>query len=271
MSDNNADSGTDPIIPDQDPIIGDDQGEGSGEPAGPTPEEYAREKGWRPKEEFTGNQSEWVDAQEFIRREPLFEKIKGQSKELKKLQKTIEGMVNHYQANVQAQVKQQIDALKAERKEAIELGDADRVDFIEQQIGAAVRQSAPPPPKQDLDEDLVAWVGSPANKWFHEDQEMRDFAVAYNENYLKRNPGKIKESLLKTDDAIRKAYPEKFKRVIPPPSVETGSSGRGGSAKYDHAKLSPEQKLAYRQFVTVNKIMSHDDYFKSLEDIGEYK
>ena len=45
-------------------------------------ETVARAAGWRPKEEFDGDPNQWVDAGEFNRRAPLFEKINNQNKEL---------------------------------------------------------------------------------------------------------------------------------------------------------------------------------------------
>ena len=105
------------------------------------------------------------------------------------------------------------------------------------------------------------------NKWFNEDQELRDFAIAHNETWLKRNPGKVADSLKATDEAVRKAYPDKFQTLIKPHSAESGTQSKGVT-KFDTSRLTPEQKMAYRQFVTVNKIMSHDEYFKSLDEIG---
>lgn len=232
-------------------------------------EQAAREKGWKPKEEYEGTKGDWVDAAEFIRRGDLMERISSQSKEIKKLQKTIDGMTQHYYANVESQVRRELANLKADRKEAIELGDAEKVDLIEQEMQRVQHQiKTVPQTAPDIDEDLVKWVAAPENKWFNEDQEMREFAIAYNEAYLKRNPGRIKDSLMKTDEAVRKAYPDKFKQVIKPPSVESGQQTSQGKPKYDRSRLTPEQKLAYDQFVKRDKIMSHDDYFTSLEEIG---
>jgi len=43
-----------------------------GEKNGVDYEKIARTKGWKPKNEFSGEA--WVDAEEFVKREPLFEK-----------------------------------------------------------------------------------------------------------------------------------------------------------------------------------------------------
>ena len=46
-------------------------------------EQKALEMGWRPKEEFEGEEADFIDATEFVRRKPLFEKIDTVGKELR--------------------------------------------------------------------------------------------------------------------------------------------------------------------------------------------
>ena len=56
-------------------------------------ESEARESGWVPKEEFTGDPKTWVDAAEFVRRGPLFKKIDTQSREIKAMRQAIADML----------------------------------------------------------------------------------------------------------------------------------------------------------------------------------
>jgi len=99
---------------------------------------------------------------------------------------------------------------------------------------------------------------------------MTDFAVSYNESYLRRNPGDLEKSLAETLKAVKKAYPDKFenpRRKTPPP-VETGDSTVKSDGKYSKSRLNNEQKIVYEQLVVRHKQMSHDEYFKSLEEAG---
>lgn len=253
-----------------------DESIGAGEPAGnaePTAADQAREKGWRPKEEYTGD-GEWVDAEEFLRRKPFFDKMSKQSQEIKRLQRTVESMANHYHKSVAIAVDKAVKSLRAERREAIESGDADRVEAIDAEIAQhqnqqqAVAQSA-----NTVSPEVIDWVAE--NQWFNSDQEMRAFAVTYNENYLKANPNDIGESLRKTLVAVKKAFPEKFESQGRKPHSQSSPVESGAAAhkpaKYDINRLTTEQKQVYNAYVKQHKIMSHDDYFKSLEEIGEYK
>ena len=234
-------------------------------------EESARAKGWRPKEEYAGD-GDWVDAEEFLRRKPFFDKMSQQRQEIKRLQRTVESMATHYHKSVAAAVDKAVKNLKVERREAIELGDADRVDAIDAEIAYQQQQMAAQP-ANTVAPEIVDWVAE--NPWFNNDSDMRSFAVAFNENYLKANPNDIATSLDKTLAAVKKAFPEKFeqpvrKPIAPASPVESGAVAHK-PAKYDVNRLTSEQKAAYNAYVKQHKIMSHDEYFQGLEVIGDYK
>lgn len=234
-------------------------------------EEQAKAKGWRPKDDFDGDTSQWVDAEEFVKREPLFDKIRNQSKELKDMRKTLDAMSNHFHKATKVAVDKAISDLKGQRKEAIELGDVNRVDQIDQEIKQQESQAPKPQGPPAVPDEIKDWID--VNPWFNSNKEMQAFAIAFNEQYLKSNPGDLPESLRKTKDAVKRAFPETFQNDnrSDPPKVESGSAPKGKTAGgYSVSKLSAEQKMVYNQMVKTHKVLSHDEYFKSLEDIGEY-
>jgi hypothetical protein len=232
-------------------------------------EAVAREKGWKPKDEFDGG--DWVSAEEFVKRQPLFDKIKVQSKKLKELEKTVEALAKHYNTNITAAKEKAILDLKSERREAIELGEADRVDQIDQKIEHVQKMDAPVS-QPVLATEIEQFVEEQAS-WFNKDPEMTQFAISYNESYLKTHPGDLAKSLEETLKKVKLAFPDKFentRRNSPPPvdgGGETGGSEQKGT-KYNTARLNPEQKIVYNQLVKVHKQMSHEAYFKSLEEAG---
>jgi hypothetical protein len=229
-------------------------------------ETTAREKGWKPKGEWESDPEDWIDAKEFIKRQPLFDKIKNLNKRQKELEKTINGMAQHYNISV-AQAKQRaLQELQAQKKEAIEVGDADRVAQIEKNMHSVQQTPSMPEHNPGLAPEIQDFVE--ANKeWFNKDQEMTNFAVSYNETYLKTHPGELDTSLAETMKAVKRAFPDKFLKANKGGQV-AGSSSPSLGGKYDTKQLNSEQKLAYNQYVKVHKIMSHEDYFKSLEDAG---
>jgi hypothetical protein len=239
------------------------------EPVAPDYETVAKEKGWRPKEEFEGDTEGWVGAEEFIKRQPLFDKIKVQNKKLKELEKTVEALAKHYQTNVTQAKERAILDLKSERREAIELGEVNKVEEIDQKIEHVKQMDEVVTPPKGLAPELEDFLEQ-QKSWFNKDEDMTAFATTYNEFYLKKHPGELAKSLEATLKAVRKAYPDKFEnsRKTAPPSVDGASQVVKSDVKYSTSRLNQEQKLVYNQLVKVHKQMSHDDYFKSLEDAG---
>lgn len=232
-------------------------------------EDIAKEKGWKPKEDYSGEPDAWVGAEEFIKRQPLFDKIKTQNKRLKELEKTVEALGKHYQTNIQQAKEKAIADLKSERREAIELGEVDRVEQIDKRIEDVHKIPDPVAPPPVLASEIEQFVEEQRD-WFNKDQEMTQFAISFNEAYLKTHPGDLGKSLDETLKAVKRAYPEKFanQRRTAPPSVEGAAVSTKTDSKYSVSRLTHEQKLVYNQLVKTHKQMSHEDYFKSLEDAG---
>jgi hypothetical protein len=283
MPDKRQDPGT-PIPGEQELQIGErdesssdegaDQGDGSGETQPSAAETSAREKGWRPEGEYEGPSGSWVTAEEFLKREPFFEKIKGQSKQIKNLQKTIDALVSQTQTQVKAQVELKLKELKREKSQAIAIGDEDRVDEIDAEIDQHKKEVKEEPAK--VPDEVSDWIEK--NPWFRTEKEMNRFAIAHNRTYIEDNPGEIEQSLKETEKAVKKAFPEFFQKAkvdggkerTPPNPVEAAGSGQAAPKKgYNMSRLNSEQKLVYEQYVKRHKIMSHEEYFSSLDEAGE--
>ena len=233
-------------------------------------ESAASEKGWNPEADYDGAKGGFVSAEEFLKREPLFDKIKNQSKELKGLKKTLEAMARQSQTQVKAQVALEIKKLKAAKVEAIEAGDVGQVDAIDaeidQQKATVVDEVA------QIPDEVSEWIGK--NSWFNTDPELNAWAVAHNRAYVEKNPGDVSGSLDATTKAVKKAFPEKFDAPKPRPPVNpvegsTTPKDTAGSKNYKVGRLSDDQKKVYNQMVKVHKVMNHDEYFAGLDEIGE--
>jgi len=266
-----ADAGTAGTVPAAGTTIpGETFGATDAGPESGSNEGIAREKGWRPKEEFDGDPETWVSADEFVKRQPLFDKLKLQSKKVKELEKTVEALSKHYSISVQQAKDRAIAELKLERKEAIELGEASRVEELDNQIDEYKKLPDPTPVKPTMATEIETFIDDHKD-WFNKDEEMTQFAVAYNESYLARNPGDLQKSLDETLKKVKLAFPEHFnnsKRDNPPPVDGGGTPPGGGGGKYSMNRLTPEQKLVYAQIVTRHKQLSHDQYFKDLDEAG---
>jgi hypothetical protein len=227
--------------------------------------EKAKAAGWRPLEEFEGDPEHWVDAKEFVRRAPLYEKNHKLKREVTELKTAMHELKGHIGKVSEAAYKKAVADLESRRDEAIDLGDRAAVKEIDKEIKAAEAL------KTTADEThpaIAAWEKD-NGEWFYKDPEIADFGLAHFQNYCKRNPNDISGGLEAMERAVKKAYPEKFEKANPkrkdPPPVEPG--GSQGKRSFGKADLTDEQRKVGQKFERMG-IMTMDDYIKDLAESG---
>ena len=235
-------------------------------------EEKARAAGWKPEAEYTGPKGGYVSAQMFLDRGDLYDQLRAQKSAMKRMEKTVNIMAAGFSQQVKAQVALRVKELTEDRKAAIVAGDVQAVEQLDAEIAAeksAVKETA-----ADIPEEVSEWIQE--NPWFEKNPTLKAFAMAHNQTYVAANKdATVAESLAETAKAVKKAYPEEFgikpKPKSAPNPVEGGEAPKddGGKKKYSVKRLSPDQQLVYKQMVEQHKILSHEDYFKGLEEIGE--
>jgi len=171
--------------------------------------------------------------------------------------------------------------LQAAKKDAIGEGDVAKVEAIDKAIDEAKATKADIPTAPELAPEIKDWVA--ANPWYAKDMELHDFALAYNDSYLKRHPDDLAGSLEATTRAVKKAFPDKFsgdsKVVKPGPSAVEGSTAPSSAGrKFTVSRLSADQKLAHDQYIKAGtfdkaaaaaKMSPTEFYIKQLDEIGE--
>ncbi len=262
----------------------------------PEVETKARNLGWVPKEEFRGDESRWVDAEEFVTRGeqmmPLLRKnnerlqndlstLSGKFEETNKLlQASQEAIAELKKFHTEDTARQVEKARKELRKQLIEARKEDDVELqveIEEQLDEIRQVQATPPPKPtpaptaapvagapQVDPEFVAWQRD--NDWWLKDRRRTALTVAEAEE-LRADP---KNAGLKG----RAFYEEAAKRadaVLNPRSttskVETGTpstSGGGGSKKRSYADLPADAKEVCSQ--QASKLVGAGRAFKTLPE-----
>lgn len=201
-------------------------------------EQRALEMGWRPKDDFEGSEDDFIDAKEFVRRKPLFEKIDHQGKQLKEVTKALGALKEHYGKVQETEYNRALRDLKNQMKLANREGDFERADAIENQIqsveteAAVLRQERESIQVQEaapVDPRFTAWADK--NPWYTSSDHMRVYADQVGVK-LARQGMDPHEVLKEVEKAVRKEFPNKF--VNPnkanAPAVE-GSGIKGGSGK----------------------------------------
>lgn len=228
--------------------------------------------GWRPLEEFQGDPEEWVDAKEFIKRAPLYEKNRNLKRKVSDLEKTIHEVKGHIGKVSEAAYARAVADLTAKRDEAIDNGDREQVREIDKEIKAA--EALKPDADANVPPAIKAWEEDNGD-WFYKDAEITDFGLSYAQSYLNRHPGQFEEAMEAMEKAIKKGFPEKFEKVNEkanparktPPAVESGHSP-GVKHAPGASDLNDEQKKVMKSFVRMG-VMSEADYIKDLVDSGQ--
>ena len=158
----------------------------------------AESQGWVPKEKFRGNESDWVDAETFVKRgreilpilrrnnENLMRDLQDTKNQLKEFREAAEEFKKFqkdaYERKAQ-EYESRIEELKASRAQAITDGDGQRVNALDDAIDEAkdslkeAKQAAKETtklkeedlqPPSDIDPSLQGWLDK--NSWFGKDR-----------------------------------------------------------------------------------------------------
>lgn len=237
----------------------------------------ARNAGWVPKEEFADDPDKWVDADEFVRRGPLFEKINAQSREMKRMREAMEALQLHHAKVKETSYKEALAVLKAQKREAFTEGDPDKILAIEEKMDdlkeqqrsfEAQRAREVAAPSQELHPEFKAFLDR--NPWYQAEAPMKAFADTVGVEL--RNSGMSPtEVLKKVEQKVREEFPHKFRNANrdKAPAVEGAGKGTGKAGSNAPAyQLTDEERRVMNTFVR-QKIMTEAEYIAELKKIKE--
>lgn len=258
----------------------------------PEVEKEARIFGWVPKEEFRGDESDWVDAEVFVKRgkeinpilrknnETLLKKLEEKSKEIDSIKASVEEFKKFQKEafeRKQQEYEIQIADLKARKKEAIAEGNGDLVVDIDDQIDeikeaqreakAEANKPAPAPEPSNVpeipdDPDLKSWLNK--NEWFGKDEEMTELTNSLAATTRRQFPHLTGRAFLeKLDDKIAEYFPQKvLGNKSRGSAVDSGSNVRGNvsSGKKSYDNLPEDAKAACDRFIKNGWIKSKQEY-----------
>lgn len=253
----------------------------------PEMEQRALSMGWRPKDEWAGAEDDFIDAKEFVRRKPLFDRIDQTTKRLKTVEETLGNLAQHHQRVKEVEYQRAYKTLRDEKRVALKEGDTvkaleyeDQMDVLTQerqeeltatQNQAAIdAQRAASGPTQDFQN----WVKT--NQWYLQDEDMHDFADGAAAAFIQRAKTKgtqltEQEVFNYVKDKITRAYPEKFENRNRERASTVSTSDQSG--KGNKLKFSPtaEQRSVAASWVKQGIYKTEQEYYKELQDIEESK
>ena len=243
-------------------------------------EQRALDMGWRPKEEWDGDEADFISAETFVARKPLFEKIDHQNRELKEVRKALTALQEHHNRVKEQAFRDAYATLKEEKKVALAEGDADRLIEVDEKIAELrsqeieQKQVSNTPPSQQLNPAFVSWVEK--NSWYVDDKktELRAYADAVGIKFAKEHPERSdpNELLREVEKQVKLRFKEYFtnERKDRPSAVE-GSSARTSQKNKDSDDgfvLSEDDERVMKKFVRQG-IMTKEQYIAELKAISK--
>ena len=237
-------------------------------------EKQAMEMGWRPREEFDGEDEEFIDAKEFVRRKPLFDKIEHTTKEVKQLRKALDALRTHYTKVQETEYNRALSRLKDARQEAIKNSDGEAFEALDTEIkrvekeAVEIKEVAQVPEEPIIAPEFLAWKRR--NEWYDSVRYMREFADA--EGVRLHSQGvPPKEVLKEVEKLVRKEFPHKFTNPNKEnaPGVESGKESAKGRKEADIELTEAERKIMNTLVST--KQMTKEQYLADLKKIKGIK
>lgn len=235
-------------------------------------EQKALEQGWLPKEEWEqipeNAGKKWRDAEEFVDRGELFSKIDDVTRKLKSTQKTLDQLNQHHKQVKETEYQRALNTLKAQKKAALEDGDADQLIAIDDKIATVREQQRVATVTETPDEPYEFKEWRTKNKWYDQDEDMAEDANALGLAHKAKNPDKSPgEVLVFVEQRIRKLYPEKFTNPNKPKTsgVDSPSSSRPSNNNSSYQLTEDEERVA-RNFER-QRVMTREAYIKELKGL----
>lgn len=226
-------------------------------------EQKAREQGWVPKDEWTGD-GKWRDADSFLDRGELFGKIDAQNREIKSTKQALQALQQHYAKVSETEYKRALETFKKEKKEALLDNDADGVLEADEKIAAlreGVRQA---PVQQSVDTaphpEFVNWVNK--NPWYTSNAVMAEAADGLGRRLAQQglSPSEV---LREVEKEIRKEFAHKFTNPNRDKAAAVEGGGAAGGGKSDRVQLSDVEEQVMKKLVG-SGVLTKEQYLSDI-------
>lgn len=230
-------------------------------------EQRALEMGWRPKTDFEGDESDFIDAKEFVQRKPLYDKISHQSKQLKNLTSAIEALKVHNGKVQEAAYQKAIKDIREQRSLALRDGEFEKFEQLDDELRSAekqveiIREEFSKPivkEEQEIHPTFSSWLNQ--NPWYQSTKYMRDFADDVGKELAAAgmSPEKVLEEVAKR---TRKEFPHKFSNPNKQSAPDVGASKGPSNSKSVELNMPEEDRKIMNTILRAGGI-TKEEYIK---------
>lgn len=233
----------------------------------PTPDETkAMSLGWKPKDQWEGDPEEWIPAKQFNKNGELFGRINSYKNKITHLEKSVDALVKHNEKVFDAGYKAAEASLKAERRVALQEGNHEVVDQIEEKLEELKTEHTKQ--KTDFVQEVKStapaqhpswepWVNQ--NTWYGQDRAMRGYADGVAQDIVQeaKEAGHtidFDKLLTEVGRKTQEKFPEKFGRsgMSTNTTIKDDSrEGGGGSRKAKKDDVESQMTSAEKEMMEV--------------------
>lgn len=228
--------------------------------------------GWKP--EGQQGDKEFIEAGEYVRRKPLFDKIDSYHKKVKYVEQSLKDLTEHHKKVRDTEYNRAYKDLEKTYRSAMEEGDTIQALEIHDQMNnlqgtrSNELQAEPQSQPNIASAEYENWIID--NDWYEKDNEMHAFADGVAMAYVNKH-GQTPEKIIFEHVAkqVKRGFPEKFEN---PNRSRPGVVGKGDVNT--KGRKSPIPKLTYEQESVARRwekmgVMSKEDYVKELQSMEE--
>jgi hypothetical protein len=262
-------------------------------PATETPPEVdesaalARERGWKPKEDWVGDQSKWIDASAYNEKyerllplrldkdnRKLAAELRAANDRIAELSKKSGEWEKFQTEQADARAKLRRDTLLMERRQAIEDHDTDKLMQVDDELLDLRVKESTKPTRQTTEAQVDPAVKRTLEDFVNDNPVFKDArmgAVLSEQATLMRASGsqlRGRDFLDEAMDRVKRMYPEQFRNGAPArrhPLGETGGTPTGGGGRRTRTwnDLKPEAKEALDKFISSTPGATREGILKS--------
>jgi hypothetical protein len=231
----------------------------------------AMNEGWVPKEHFKGDPKQWRPAEQWLDRGNFFRTISQLRDELKTTKAQVAEAFKQGEKIATAQYNERLQELKAIRRKALQEGDLDTADKIEDQIEEhRENKNKAQPVKATIDTPPEFYQFVQRNPWYQTDAIMQATANAVGAQFVQANPRAQPADLYNyVETMMKQRFPDlyggKVLREKVAPSTETSSGNRAQTTQANTFKKYKDGMNEMELGIMKTMIRAHPKRFPNEE------
>lgn len=217
-------------------------------------EQTAFDQGWRPQDDFEGDQDNWKTAKEYIKDGEWIAKLNATNKKLDDQQRQFDERLSNANKLNEVRRKSEIESLRIDQSNAVNDADREGYDAAQVKIDAINKQSqdeVDTTTSQSKDPDVAEWETK--NPWINDTGNIKT-AVTQGiwNSFLQQNPAaNSKQALAHVDTELEKLYPSNnsnARRSQPNSTESQQRRSRRSSKDLSMSDLTNEEQQQWNQF-----------------------